>query len=221
MPCASLPVSGQVSSPYGWRWLNGRSDLHTGVDIGAPEGTPVFALLPGQVVVAAPTGTLSGYGNVIVLQHGDGFFSLYAHLSAVRVLEGQTVPSGALLGAVGRTAGTRDDPTKLFEQSGAHLHLELLSKWPPSGRDLDRLDPGQVLPALGIIVPTHGPLLQTADCSSSSASIVSAARSGLPPVASFGVQARSSARAGAGGFLALAALFLYLKSKRRAVERAA
>lgn len=217
MPCASLPVSGQVSSPYGWRWLNGRSDLHTGVDIGAPEGSPVFAILPGRVVVAAPTGALSGYGNVIVLEHGPTFYSLYAHLSVVRVLEGQSVPSGGLLGAVGRTAGTRDDPGKVFDSSGAHLHLELLSRWPPSGRDLDRIDPGQVLPALGIIVPSHGPLLQTADCSSSSS--VPAAGSGLPPTASSQPQARSSARAG--GFLALLALFLYLKSKRRAVERAA
>jgi len=217
VPCASLPVSGQVSSPYGWRWLNGRSDLHTGVDIGAPEGTPVYALLPGRVVVAAPAGTLSGYGNVVVLQHGPALFSLYAHLSAVHVLEGQSVSSGAELGLVGRTAGTRDDPGRLFEVSGAHLHLELLSAWPPAGRDLDRIDPAVALPSLGIIVPTHGPLLQTADCSSGPSSPAARAY-GDSPLASRGASASSAARAGAGGLFVIAALFLYLKSKRRDSE---
>lgn len=205
-----------MSSPYGWRWLNGRSDLHTGVDIGAPEGTPVYALLPGRVVVAAPAGTLSGYGNVVVLQHGPAFFSLYAHLSAVHVLEGQGLSSGAELGLVGRTAGTHDDPGRLFEVSGAHLHLELLSAWPPAGRDLDRIDPAIVLPSLGIIVPPRGPLLQTAECSSSPAA---RAYGAPPPIASREAPASSSTRTGAaGGLFMIAALFLYLKSKRRDSE---
>lgn len=205
MPCAALPVSGRVSSPYGWRWLNGRDDLHTGVDIGAPEGTPVFALLAGLVVVAAPTGTLSGYGNVLVLQHAPALYSLYAHLSRLSVLEGQSVGTGAELGAVGRTAGTPAEPGKVFAQSNAHLHLELLSQWPPRGKDLDRLDPGAVLPALGIIVPSSGPLLQTAQCGGSSTEAAPA-------------RSRSSSSASGRGVAILALLgWLAYKSKRRAL----
>ena len=170
MICAALPVAvGRVSSPFGWRWLNGRSDLHTGVDIGAPEGTPVCAMLPGRVRVAAPAGVLSGYGNTVVLEHGASAFTLYAHLARISVHEGQQLSAGQVLGSVGRTAGTRDDPAKVFAVDGAHLHLEFLDRWPPTGRDENRLDPAPILAGLGVIIPAVGrPLL--AACSSSSSS---------------------------------------------------
>lgn len=157
-PCASLPVAGRVTSPYGWRWLNGRSDLHTGLDIGAPEGTPVYSMLPGVVVVSAPAGELEGYGNAIVMRHAPALFSLYAHLQRRDVDQGAIVDQGAELGAVGRTAGTRAEPGKLFAASGAHLHLEFLDRWPPAGRDENRIDPAIVLGQLGIMVPHSGPL---------------------------------------------------------------
>jgi murein DD-endopeptidase MepM/ murein hydrolase activator NlpD len=210
MPCAALPVSGSVASPFGWRWLNGRSDLHTGLDIGAPEGAPVYALLPGRVIVAAPAGQLSGYGNVIVIGHAPGLYSLYAHLSSVSVLEGQSIGTGAELGRVGRTAGTHEDPGKLFAQSGAHLHLELLDKWPPDGRDLNRLDPGQLLPAWGVLVPSTGPLQRMA-CADNVASLPSeGVRASRPSSSS------SAAAGGAVLFLALAWLW-GRKQKRRGV----
>lgn len=158
MNCAALPVAGRVTSPYGWRWLNGRSDLHTGVDIGAPEGTPVYAMLPGVAVVVAPTGRLSGYGNAVVLQHAPELFTLYAHLARLQVAQGAHVAGGEQIGTVGRTAGTREDPGRVFAQSGAHLHMEFLRAWPPAGRDLDRLDPAPILAELGIVVPPSGPL---------------------------------------------------------------
>lgn len=162
----ALPVQGRVGSPFGWRWLNQRSDYHTGMDIGAPEGTAVHAVAPGVVVAAAPTGELDGYGNVVVLQHSPQLFSLYAHLRSLGVSKGDHVLEGATIGEVGRTAGTRSDPSKVFAESGAHLHLEFLRAWPPAGRDLDRIDPAPVLAALGIMVPQQGPLiLVTGDAS--------------------------------------------------------
>lgn len=158
----ALPVQGRVASPFGWRWLNRRSDYHAGMDIGAPEGTPVHAVLPGVVVAAAPSGELEGYGNVVVLQHSPQLFSLYAHLRGMTVTKGEHVLEGATIGDVGRTAGTRAEPSKSFASSGAHLHLEFLRAWPPAGRDLDRIDPAPVLASLGIIVPQQGPLMLAA-----------------------------------------------------------
>lgn len=162
MPCAALPIAppGRVSSPYGWRNRPSGPDLHTGVDLGAPEGTAVFAMLPGVVKLAAPSGALQGYGNSVVLEHAPQLFTLYAHLQGYRVLQGQRVAAGEQLGTVGRTAGTREQPGKVFDVSGAHLHLEFLDRWPPRGRDLDRLDPAKVLGELGVIVPPQGPLVQ-------------------------------------------------------------
>jgi murein DD-endopeptidase MepM/ murein hydrolase activator NlpD len=203
--CAALPVAGRVASPYGWRWLNGRSDLHTGIDIGAPEGAPVFAMLPGVVVLAAPSGQIEGYGNVVVLEHAPGFYSLSAHLSAMLVRTGQLVARGEQLGAVGRTAGTRADPGRMFGASGAHLHLEFLTRWPPGGRDVDRIDPALVLGPLGVIVPHEGPLQQAA-CVASDAPVL-VERPLLAPTAP--ARPRSSSSAGLGLLLALWAAHRY------------
>lgn len=121
-------------------------------------------MLPGRVRLASPTGQMEGYGNTLVIEHGPELFSLYAHLGAFAVIQGSYVVPGQLLGTVGRTAGTKADPSKLFDVSGAHLHLEFLNRWPPRGRDLDRLNPADVLGKLGVIVPANGPLLQAATC---------------------------------------------------------
>jgi murein DD-endopeptidase MepM/ murein hydrolase activator NlpD len=113
-------------------------------------------MFSGRVVVAAASGELEGYGNVVVLEHGD--YSLYAHLARLDVAQGEIVHAGQQIGTVGRTAGTRANPAAVFSSSGAHLHLEFLDRWPPRGRDLDRLDVGQVLAAAGVMVPAQGPL---------------------------------------------------------------
>lgn len=158
--CAALPIAppARVTSGYGWRNRPSGPDLHTGIDIGAPEGTPVFAVLPGRVALSAASGALNLYGNTVVLEHGPGLYSLSAHLQYRSVGTGELVAAGQQIGAVGRTAGTRANPGELFSSSGPHLHLEFLRAWPPAGRDLDRLRVGEVFRQFGIIAPKAGPL---------------------------------------------------------------
>lgn len=106
------PVDGVMTSPYGLRFRGWSPDLHPGVDIAAPEGTPVRALKRGRVHFAGRQG---GYGNVIYLDHGGGTVSLYAHLAEIRVSAGQRVRHGEVIGTVGRSGNA----------TGAHLHLEI------------------------------------------------------------------------------------------------
>lgn len=155
MYCGAVPVvGGRLMSAYGMR----PGGMHTGIDIAAPDGTPVRTILPGRVVVVAPTGQLELYGNTVVLKHDTSLFSLWAHLQSFSVSPNEVLDQGAELGRVGRTAGTRAEPWRVFAGSNSHLHLEFLDRWPPRGRDVDRLDIGQLLGELGIIVPASGPL---------------------------------------------------------------
>jgi len=155
MYCGAVPVpGGRIVSPFGMR----AAGMHTGIDIAAPAGTPVRTIIPGRVVVVAPTGQLELYGNTVVVQHDVKLYSLWAHLQEFSVSPHEVVDQGAELGRVGRTAGTRAEPWREFASSSAHLHLEFLSQWPPRGRDLDRLDVGPILGELGIIVPANGPM---------------------------------------------------------------
>jgi septal ring factor EnvC (AmiA/AmiB activator) len=101
------PVSGPVTSGFGWRW--GR--MHEGIDIGAPYGTPVRAAASGTVIYA---GGMSGYGNIIVIDHGGGLATAYAHLSSIWVGSG-SVSQGQSIGAVGCTGHC----------TGNHLHFEV------------------------------------------------------------------------------------------------
>lgn len=110
----SWPVRGQLASPYGYRIhpILKRKILHSGIDIAAPNGTAVKAPAAGEVIY---DGWLRGYGRVVVLDHGHGFSTLYAHLSASLVKEGQVVKSGATIAKVGKTGNT----------TGYHLHFEV------------------------------------------------------------------------------------------------
>ena len=101
------PVRGPVTSEYGTRW--GRQ--HTGIDIGAGTGTPIRAAKGGEVVYS---GTMNGYGNVIVINHGGGFSTLYAHQSRLAASDGQDVDQGQVIGYVGSTG----------RSTGPHLHFE-------------------------------------------------------------------------------------------------
>ena len=101
------PVNGTITSPFGPRW--GR--LHAGIDIGAPEGTPIRAADSGKVVVAGWEGA---YGNYTCIQHGGGLATCYAHQASIGVSSGQTVSQGAVIGTVGNTG----------RSFGAHLHFE-------------------------------------------------------------------------------------------------
>ena len=102
------PVNGPVVSGYGMRW--GR--LHEGIDISASSGTPIWAAASGTVIHA---GWLGGYGNLVVLDHGDGLATAYAHASAILVGVGQQVSQGETLSLVGSTGNS----------SGPHLHFEV------------------------------------------------------------------------------------------------
>jgi murein DD-endopeptidase MepM/ murein hydrolase activator NlpD len=102
------PARGTVTSPFGYRW--GR--LHAGIDIGASIGTPIYAARGG---VVSFSGVMGGYGNIIVLDHGDGMTTRYAHQSALGASVGQTVRVGDRIGSVGNTGSS----------TGPHLHFEV------------------------------------------------------------------------------------------------
>jgi murein DD-endopeptidase MepM/ murein hydrolase activator NlpD len=102
------PVNGTLTSPFGYRW--GR--MHEGIDISVPEGTPVRAAKPGNVILAAYTG---GYGNYTCVDHGGGLSSCYAHQSSYAVSSGDSVAQGAVIGYSGNTGSS----------TGPHLHFEI------------------------------------------------------------------------------------------------
>jgi murein DD-endopeptidase MepM/ murein hydrolase activator NlpD len=102
------PVSGPVTSPFGWRW--GR--MHEGIDIGVPYGTPIAAAAAGIVIYA---GWMGGYGNLVVIDHGGGMATAYGHQSSIAVSIGQLVSQGQTIGYVGCTGHC----------FGPHLHFEV------------------------------------------------------------------------------------------------
>lgn len=112
---APLPADGLVkSSPFGMRVhpITGAARMHEGTDFAAPEGMPITALHQGKVVHA---GVMGGYGNLVIIDHGGGITTRYAHMSRIDVKTGQSVKEGQRIGAVGNTG----------QSSGAHLHLEV------------------------------------------------------------------------------------------------
>jgi murein DD-endopeptidase MepM/ murein hydrolase activator NlpD len=101
------PVNGPVVSPFGMRW--GR--LHTGIDIAVPYGTPIHASAAGTVIFA---GWMGGYGNFVIIDHGGGLATAYAHQSSIAV-GGGSVSQGQVIGYVGCTGHC----------FGPHLHFEV------------------------------------------------------------------------------------------------
>lgn len=102
------PVSGPVTSSFGWRW--GR--MHEGIDIGVSAGTPIHAAASGTVIYC---GWMEGYGNLVVVDHANGLATAYAHQSAIAVTCGQGVVQGQVVGYVGSTG----------HSTGPHLHFEV------------------------------------------------------------------------------------------------
>ena len=119
-------------SPFGWRYSSARGawSMHSGIDLISPPGTPVLAVMGGQV---ARVDTISGYGLAVIVDHGNGWQSLYAHLQAVAVRPCTVLPAGGQLGWVGRSGSASTD----------HLHLELRSGVGPSQV---AVDPAKYLP---------------------------------------------------------------------------
>ena len=103
-----------VSSRFGYRNhpVTGRYKLHTGVDISAPNGTPIYAAQPGTAIIA---GYSSAWGNYVVINHGNGITTLYAHMSKILTTKGATVSAGQQIGKVGSTGYS----------TGNHLHFEV------------------------------------------------------------------------------------------------
>lgn len=130
------PVSGRITSPWGaQRVLNGvKQQPHYGIDIGAPEGTPIRAPARGLVVLAEPD--MFFEGGIVAIDHGQGLISMYLHMSKVSVRAGDVVVQGAELGAVGMKG----------RATGPHLCWRL--RW--RGRQLDPslLTPTPAPPAL-------------------------------------------------------------------------
>ncbi len=102
------PVSGPVTSGFGLRW--GR--MHEGIDIAVAEGTPVRAAGAGTVIYA---GWMGGYGNLVVVDHGNGLSTAYAHHSSLGVGVGQTVTAGQVVSYSGNTGNS----------TGPHVHFEV------------------------------------------------------------------------------------------------
>lgn len=104
-----LPLHGYTySSAYGWRW----GSFHNGIDLAAPQGTPIYAAHAGTVIQSRWAG---GYGYAVIIDHGDGTETWYGHTSQLLVEEGQEVAAGERIALVGNTGYS----------FGSHLHLEV------------------------------------------------------------------------------------------------
>ncbi len=124
------PVDGRLTSAYGLRWLGASPDFHPGVDISVPTGTAVRTMKSGRVRFA---GVMSGYGNVVWVDHGGQVLTVYAHLSRVDVETGQELDHRQVVGLSGRSGNA----------TAPHLHFEVW-RW---GRERDPVpllggDPG-------------------------------------------------------------------------------
>jgi murein DD-endopeptidase MepM/ murein hydrolase activator NlpD len=108
------PVSGHITSPYGWRThpIYGYRSFHTGIDIGSPYGTTIKAARYGEVLFV---GTKEAYGLIVIVDHGNSLATVYAHLSKAYVRAGQSVSTLGSLGAVGCSGWC----------TGPHLHFEV------------------------------------------------------------------------------------------------
>lgn len=121
----SMPIGRPFRNFYGLRDSSGYGlrldpiarnhlEFHTGMDTSGPEGTPIYSTGPGKVVRITYGNT--GYGNSVTVEHGYGYRSLYAHLSRVKVQNGQTIKRGTLIGMMGHSGRV----------TGDHLHYEIL-----------------------------------------------------------------------------------------------
>jgi len=110
----SWPLVGAITSTFGMR--EGRP--HEGIDIAAEEGTPIRAAASGRVVFAGPRGT---YGLAVIIEHGGGLSTLYAHCSRIMVEVGDSVGTSTVIALAGNTGNSR----------GPHLHLEVLKNGVP------------------------------------------------------------------------------------------
>ena len=130
------PAAGRLSSPFGYRVhpITGVRKLHSGMDIAGPCGTPIYAAGPGLVVRAGPA---ASYGTLVVIDHGGGVLTRYAHMydRDVLVTVGTMVSGGTAIGRIGSNGMS----------TGCHLHLEV-----QQGGGF--IDPAPFLSARGVVL---------------------------------------------------------------------
>lgn len=115
------PVVGRISSPFGYRSdpVYQRPEVHEGVDLAAAYGTPIHAAASGVIIFA---GVITGYGNLVSIDHGYGYITRYGHMSKIAVKVGDHVKKGDTVGNIGMTGKT----------TGPHVHYEVLINEAPS-----------------------------------------------------------------------------------------
>jgi len=156
------PVRGPINSGFGTRRSSGATgDVHTGVDIDARAGTPVRAPARGIVAFA---GWQNGYGRTIILEHGLGVQSLYAHLSKFVVKRGQRVEQDATIGLTGNSG----------HSSGPHLHYEVRV----NERPVNPLGPGST----GVVAVPSERVSQVAAAKAAGVTETTVARADLKPI---------------------------------------
>jgi murein DD-endopeptidase MepM/ murein hydrolase activator NlpD len=112
VPNLKFPVpSGTLTSPFGYRW----GKFHTGLDIAAPIGRSVLACADGRVIFTGTRKRFRRYGNTVLIDHGKGVYTYYAHLSKIVIKKNQRVRRGQRIAEVGNTG----------RSTGPHLHLEV------------------------------------------------------------------------------------------------
>lgn len=111
----SIPVNGRISSTFGPRW----GKQHKGIDIAAPTGTDVFAFMDGKVTFSG--WNAGGYGNLVIIDHGNGLQSYYAHNSKLFIKKGETISKGTHIADVGNTGNS----------TGPHSHFEVRTNGTP------------------------------------------------------------------------------------------
>ncbi|MGC8602079.1 MAG: LysM peptidoglycan-binding domain-containing M23 family metallopeptidase [Desulfomonilaceae bacterium] len=112
VPELKFPVPhGILTSPFGFRW----GSFHKGLDIAGPIGNPVLACADGRVVFTGSRKRFRRYGNTVLLDHGKGAYTYYAHLSKILVKPGQVIHRGQKIALIGNTG----------RSTGPHLHLEV------------------------------------------------------------------------------------------------
>lgn len=132
-PCMAERTSpvdkGRITSGVGWRpdpFGSGKMMYHRGYDIAVPTGTPVYSVKPGTVYYA---GLYKGYGNLVAVDHGNGYLTLYGHNSEVKVTRGQRVDDKTVIALAGSTG----------RSTGPHVHYELRRMGAPDKQQVARL----------------------------------------------------------------------------------
>jgi murein DD-endopeptidase MepM/ murein hydrolase activator NlpD len=124
-------ISGRISSPYGLVRASLSTQPHHGVDLAGARGTPVMSPAAGMVLIATETYEPPSYGTVIVIDHGNEWQTVYAHLDSLDVTVGDRVDRGQQIGRLGSTG----------KATGPHVHVELR-------RHGERVDPASIIGSL-------------------------------------------------------------------------